>query len=75
MFLLRQHDDDIVCQWQPEHQDDITSLSVYRENVMASSSYNGDIFIWAVSSGRVMCVLNNSVNDGQRLSPTNVFGL
>jgi len=51
-------DDDTVQCLQPSHKDDITSVVLYGNNMLASSSFDGDIMIWSLETGRMLHCLN-----------------
>ena len=41
-----------------KHSEDILSLAAYETSVVATSSYDGDIFIWSLETAQPLCVLN-----------------
>ncbi|XP_033640138.1 WD repeat-containing protein on Y chromosome-like [Asterias rubens] len=51
-------DDDDSRQWMLKHSEDILSLAAYETSVVATSSYDGDIFIWSLETAQPLCVLN-----------------
>ena len=55
-------EDDDTVQWlKPSHKDDILCLAFYAPNTLASCSYDGDIYIWAMETGRIAMCFNYSV--------------
>ena len=51
-------DDEDSRQWQEKHQEDILSLSSYQNSLIATSSYDGDIYIWSLETAHALCKLN-----------------
>lgn len=41
-----------------KHSEDILSLAAYETSVVATSSYDGDIFIWSLETAQPLCLLN-----------------
>ena len=54
----RGEEDDSVSCLRPSHRDDIVSLALHNNNVLASGSYDGDIMIWSLETGRLLHCLN-----------------
>lgn len=50
--------DDDTREWEEAHADDILGLAAFQHsggvNIVASSSYDGDIFIWSLETGAVV---------------------
>ena len=44
--------------WPNFHKDDILSIDLYRPNLVATASYDGDVKVWSLETGHVFCVLN-----------------
>lgn len=44
--------------WPNFHKDDILSIDLYRPNLVATASYDGDVKVWSLETGHVSCVLN-----------------
>ena len=40
------------------HKEDVLSVTHVEPNMLASASYDGDIFVWNLSIDRLMCRLN-----------------
>ena len=55
-------DDEDSRQWMMKHNEDILSIAAYETSVVATSSYDGDIFIWSLETAHPLCLLN--ANDG-----------
>lgn len=51
----QENDEDDKWQWQDAHRDDILCVASFQHSngvaIIASSSYDGDIFIWSMDSG------------------------
>ncbi|XP_016281884.2 EF-hand calcium-binding domain-containing protein 8 isoform X1 [Monodelphis domestica] len=58
--------------WPYYHTEDILFLAKYRNNILGSASYNGDIFIWNVNWGKPLVYFNASKSPGA-LKPKKVF--
>ena len=47
-----------ALKWQEEHKDDILSISIYQNSgggsIFATCSYDGNIMIWSLDTGRNM---------------------
>ncbi|XP_028518792.1 WD repeat-containing protein 49 [Exaiptasia diaphana] len=56
----RDDEEDVPRVWPGFHKDDILSISFYPPNLVATSSYDGDIKIWNMETGHTSCVLNAS---------------
>ncbi|CAK8691169.1 unnamed protein product [Clavelina lepadiformis] len=61
-----QDTEDDVKEWAEVHHDDILCLASFRHNngvaTIASSSYDGNVFIWSLDSGHVLCRLNKMIS-------------
>ncbi|XP_066529067.1 WD repeat-containing protein on Y chromosome-like isoform X2 [Hoplias malabaricus] len=44
--------------WNQYHAEDINSMHVHSNKMLATASYNGDIIIWNVGSGQAFCRFN-----------------
>ncbi|XP_033123331.1 WD repeat-containing protein on Y chromosome-like isoform X2 [Anneissia japonica] len=51
-------DDDDSRQWEVKHKEDILSLAYYDPSILATSSYDGDIYIWSLETAHALCKLN-----------------
>ena len=51
-------DDETQLDWQQQHNDDILSLAFFPPGTVASASYDGDILVWSLETGRVTMRLN-----------------
>lgn len=56
----RDDEEDVPRIWPGFHNDDILSISYYPPNLVATSSYDGDIKVWNMETGNTLCVLNAS---------------
>ena len=50
-------------EWEPMHDEDILSMSIYSNKslpaaIVASASYDGDIYLWSLETGSVLSKLN-----------------
>ena len=53
-----QSDNDAVKWLAPPHRNDILHMALYPPHMLATCSYDGDIFIWSLDIGRLMYCLN-----------------
>ena len=58
MYIDSGEEDDTVTCLRPSHRDDILSLALHSQNILASGSYDGDIMIWSLETGRMLHCLN-----------------
>ncbi|XP_078488317.1 WD repeat-containing protein on Y chromosome-like [Ciona intestinalis] len=69
-----QDDEDDSREWQEVHKDDVLCLASFQHSngvsIIASSSYDGDIFIWSLDSGHILCRLNRM----ESYSPLSIDG-
>ena len=55
---IDQSDDDATRWLMPPHRNDILHMALYPPHMLATCSYDGDIFIWSLDIGRLMYCLN-----------------
>ena len=53
-----QSDNDATRWLSPPHRNDILHMALYPPHMLATCSYDGDIFIWSLDIGRLMYCLN-----------------
>ncbi len=59
LTIYRDSVDDNTTHWLlPSHAEDILSVAFYPPNILASSSYDGDILVWSLDTGRLLFCLN-----------------
>ncbi len=51
-------EDETSFTWQERHQDDILTTAVFPPSLVASASYDGDIFVWWLETGKLLNHLN-----------------
>ena len=67
-------DDDTIERFTKQHRDDILSVDYYPPYLLASSDYEGKIYLWSMETGRVLYLLCAS-RGAEPVSPGTGIGL
>ena len=59
----------VDCRQSHGHSDDVMSAAFCPPNLLATSSYDGEVIIWNVVSGHILCRLHSPVKSDDDDSP------